>query len=756
MTFFVMRKSSPKIKTGTFWYWNSTPTLSGIRRQLESIAAAGYSCVYIHPMPDEFHKHNFFCGMKCSYLGKKFFSLMKYALEESKRLGLYFMLYDEGGWPSGSVLDTLVKKYPECRAKVVELKEDGSYKETFLDFPDQFRAEPVRRFIEMTHELYKRELGGEFGKSIRGIFTDEPFLRLRLAYPGIVVNDEIISLHKTLHQKDFYRDILPCVGLFKADTPDGENARRIYNDVCSRLFKKHYCEQLAKWCEENNLDLEGHFSGEDDYLSGGATGNLLRVLSPFHVPGVDSIWRQIYPEHPYSFFPRFASSAAMRMKRIQTLCEAFNVYTYAISPKVMNFVANTLLVQGINRILPMPYMYRDTGKYKICCSTDISPRTPAYDAMKTLNDFWEFAADFDAGALDPDVWFFTQCPLPGMEYENKPRSEAQKLYNSRITAACDTLDLNAVFWRFADEDDRDSKHLPRLLIVPEPDSLTEHQKEVIEYWKSRGVAVVKDPAEADLKKYAEFDVSEDNVCRILPCVRPEGRAVMVFNPSESDTVFSFNSDKEYTLLENSAADTVYPLEKRGNSYRLAVPAHSLRILLESAYIENNRKFDFIPVALDWQVVGTEKLRMSLEGNTKYEKRKADVKLPASGNYCELEKDFSGRLVIKSELVSDCDCEAYIQFEKVDFFASLAVNNVDCGSSAFAPYLYKVKLEKGVNKLEMKVSGTAGNEFRRCFKEELEPAGYFNVYAKRFMLYKIDDDKCGVSNRVILIKERNKK
>ncbi|MBO5764944.1 MAG: hypothetical protein J6S24_01560 [Lentisphaeria bacterium] len=749
-------EKSQKIMTGTFWYWNATPTRAGIRRQLAEIASAGYSCVYIHPMPDSFHRQTFFCGMKCRYLGEKFFSLVKYALEESKKLGLKFMLYDEGGWPSGGVLDTLVEKYPECRAKTVRLEEDGSIVETWTNYPDQFRAEPVRRFIEMTHELYKRELGDEFGKSIKGIFTDEPFLKLHVAYPLSVVNDEIVGMLKSMYGKDFYKDILPHIGLFKATTPEAETARALYCDVCSRLFAKHYSEQLAKWCEENNLDLEGHFSGEDEYLPFGVTGNLLRVLTPFHVPGVDVIWRQIYPGQAYEFFPRFATSAAIRAKRSQTLCEAFNVFTYAITPKVMNYVANALMVQGINRILPMPFMYKDTGKHKICCSTDISPRTPAFDAMKDLNAFWNRAADFDAGALDPKVWFFTQAPMRGREYENPERTEIQFAYNREMISYADMLDFAGVFWRFADEDDKDSKTLPELLIVPRPELLLEKQKEAVEFWKSKGVKIVSSPAEADLKKYAALDVADDNKCRILPCVRPEGRAVMVFNSSDEDTVFKFRSGDGYDLLHSGVIDEVYPLRKDGAVYSMEMPAYSLRILIEKPFAANNKEFESSPVELKWQVKAVEALRFSLEDKSRYEKRKVDVPLPASGNYCELDKDFSGRLLLESTLVSDCDCEAYLKFDSVDFYASLRVNSVDCGSAAYAPYIYRIKLKKGVNKLVLKVSGSAGNEFRRCFREELEPAGYFNNYAKRFSLYKIDDDKCGVSQRVFLIKERKNK
>ena len=114
------------LATGIFWFWNATPTPAGIRRQLKDISDAGFNCVYIHPMPDSFHPWNFFVGMKCSYLGKKYFELLAVALEECKKLGLTMMLYDEGGWPSGGVLDRLIARYPECRGKFLTPGENRS------------------------------------------------------------------------------------------------------------------------------------------------------------------------------------------------------------------------------------------------------------------------------------------------------------------------------------------------------------------------------------------------------------------------------------------------------------------------------------------------------------------------------------------------------------------------------------------------------------------------------------------------------
>jgi hypothetical protein len=354
------------ISTGIFWYWNADPTPKGIRTQLESIKEAGFECVYLHPMPDEFHKWNFFQGMYISYLGKKFFELTGYVLQECKRLGLYLMLYDEGGWPSGGVLDRLVKKYPQDRAVYLVRDEAGNITRELSDIPDLFRRETTEHFISMTHELYYRHFGSEFGKTIRGIFTDEPFWRCLSWENKVRWSPGMEKLLKERYNCSFEKDILPFLWHGTRDLPGAPEARKIYLDVCTELFAVNYSEVLGRWCREHNIDLEGHLNGEDEYFISGDQGGFTRRLDGFQVPGVDTIWRQIYPGAGHGTFARFAASAAIRNGRRETLCECFNVYTYFITPRVMGHVGNELLIRGITRILPMPFLYSDRGLRKIC------------------------------------------------------------------------------------------------------------------------------------------------------------------------------------------------------------------------------------------------------------------------------------------------------------------------------------------------------------------------------------------------------
>ena len=105
--------------TGIFWYWNATPTPAGIRRQLAAIAESGISCVYVHPMPDNYCKKHYFVGMKCAYLGKKYFELYRTVLNECKKLGLTLMLYDEGYLAEACPIGVKKRKVNNCMSLIV-------------------------------------------------------------------------------------------------------------------------------------------------------------------------------------------------------------------------------------------------------------------------------------------------------------------------------------------------------------------------------------------------------------------------------------------------------------------------------------------------------------------------------------------------------------------------------------------------------------------------------------------------------------
>ena len=738
-----------KIAAGIFWYWNADPSPGGIRRQLEQIRTAGFECVYLHPMPDSFHKSNFFQGMKIPYLGEKYFALAGIMLEECRRLKLSMMLYDEGGWPSGGVLDTLIRKHPECRAVYLARTENG-YERRICGIPDLLNSHTTECFIRMTHERYRGKFGTEFGRTIRGIFTDEPFWSCQPGGDLVRIADGLGELVEELYHCSFEADILPRLFAGAGDGPDVAEARRAYLDACSRLLAKNYSEVLAAWCARNHLELEGHFNGEDLFFRTGANGDYLRMLDAFDVPGIDTIWRQIYPGGGEGGFARFASSVAIRRGRREALCECFNVYGYFLTPPVMSWVANTLLVKGINRILPMPYLYSDRGKRKICCGTDLSPRNPIWKSFPALNAFWKWAADFHAGALKPKVWLLalTGKPAPDRGKESAAHAAA----DARIQKIMKRLDDSGVFWRFANEQDLREQPLPELLVVPFP-VRSPNLREEIRKAGSAGVRITDGRRSGILREYAQLAIADGAGCRILPCRRPDGDALMIFNPAPCEKVFRFHSREDWGELPppDSAPSEIMPIAVGEGIVNVPLAPYALRILSKHAHRVFSPALSEEVLNPQWRILHTVRTHYSRNGVSCHRKEHRFSRLPESGLYTDLEKDFSGWIVLEGRFFLSEACTGYLEFEQICYAAELAVNGAVAGLRAFAPWVFRSGFRKGWNRLRLTVFSSGGNEWRRCFREELEVAGWVNTYAARFKEYEIDDAFCGVSGKVRLLR-----
>ena len=80
-----------------------------------------------------------------------------------------------------------------------------------------------------------------------------------------------------------------------------------------------------------------------------------------------------------------------------------------------------------------------------------------------------------------------------------------------------------------------------------------------------------------------------------------------------------------------------------------------------------------------------------------------------------------------------------------------MNGKFSGLRAFAPWAFPVTLKAGINRLRLKIFSGAGNEWRRCFREELEPRGWFNVYAQHIREFSMDDAETGVGSASLLLK-----
>lgn len=162
-------------------------------------------------------------------------------------------------------------------------------------YPDLLRADMTQRFIELTHEVYKQEVGDEFGTTVPSMFTDEP------QYCPITTLDTAggkqdvflpwtagieASFAAANEGTDALLDLLPSIIYDRAD--GSALARYRFIDHVAGLFANNYIGELAKWCDANSILATGHMNAEPRLGSQTAqTGDVMRSYEHMGIPGID-------------------------------------------------------------------------------------------------------------------------------------------------------------------------------------------------------------------------------------------------------------------------------------------------------------------------------------------------------------------------------------------------------------------------------------------------------------------------------------
>lgn len=292
-----------KYSSLVFWAWNDAITHDGIDRQLQEFFDAGIGGVIIHAR----------AGLKIAYMSDEWLALFAYAVKSAKTIGMKVVIYDENGWPSGFAGGEVVKQnadfamkqlefYTErplagdvicCYKKVGDVYEMGGddlfvcVKKNF-DYVDLTDCAVTETFIRFTHERYKEICGDEFGKTIIGVFTDEPqyssFEHFKYPYSN-GIDRPFYEFSGLDLQENLWRLYAEKKGEFK----------KLYLQFFADRFLKNFTSVVAQWCEENGLEMMGHYSAEDGIVSSACgNGGVMPHYRLMQRPGIDYLGRR-YP-----------------------------------------------------------------------------------------------------------------------------------------------------------------------------------------------------------------------------------------------------------------------------------------------------------------------------------------------------------------------------------------------------------------------------------------------------------------------------
>lgn len=244
-------------------------------------------------------------------------------------------------------------------------------KDTSQSLEDYLDPAATAQFLSFTHEAYKRVVGDEFGKTILGFRGDEPDYSIS-GLPWTPAFFDRFEKTKGYDIRSFLAAFLQPRGAKL--TPEQLRARADYYGVFADMFRDGFFKPQGEWCAANELEYQVHLNHEEQQLAlAHSEGDFFRDMQYVQIPGIDTIWHQIWTD-TISDFPRFASSAAHVYGHPRAFTESFAAYHPMPDINMARYILNEEFVRGVNLVEvmyfpatstpnhggPMPFM-RDPG-----------------------------------------------------------------------------------------------------------------------------------------------------------------------------------------------------------------------------------------------------------------------------------------------------------------------------------------------------------------------------------------------------------
>lgn len=417
-----------------FWSWNGKLEKEELIRQIHVMKQMGFGGFFMHSRT----------GLQTEYLGSEWFELINQCADEAEKLGMEAWLYDEDRWPSGTA-GGMVTQNSEYRSKyifleVIDSKEfqwNENYitafscelnginyynskrisretpkseytgksiltfrvvepeKSTFYNgytYVDTLNREATERFLELTHEKYKKFCGNRIGSSIKGIFTDEP-------HRGSLMDGFSLSetnaryyapwtkkLFENFNEKYGYDLVEKLPELFLRNA--GKVVSKVkwqYVELLQEMFIDNFARPINEWCKKNNLILTGHVLHEDSLTAQTAmNGSLMRYYEYMDYPGVDVLTEK----NNNHWIVKQVASAAHQLGKKRVLSELYGATGWDINFEGYKAAGDWQTLFGINLRCPHLSWYTMEGEAKRDYPASILHQSSCWKEYKCVEDYF--------------------------------------------------------------------------------------------------------------------------------------------------------------------------------------------------------------------------------------------------------------------------------------------------------------------------------------------------------------------------------
>lgn len=754
------------------WFWNGPVSKEKTEEQILEMKRLGIRAFYIVAQPKVFRPASIPTRLEPEYLSEEFFEHIKFAIEKARELGMECWIYDEGGWPSGGVCGKLLYEHPECGKRSlgrreVTLKygevykrsspdvaasfvnddimindgyvaakdvvideyfsEDISWKNPGIpDYPDLTRADSTEHFINMTHEKYKKHLGEYFGNSLTAVFTDEP------CAPVLAFNSDLVRLY----EEEWGESVLPHLPALhnrvKATGKDITVRRRWY-DLVSREFCKNFLKKCKSWSNENKLEFTGHLDC-DNTLKGcmdGRNYQIMRGLRCFDIPGVDVIWRQIFPGEKKDyflngeyictfsenkFFPRYASSAARQIGEDVSMTESFGVYGNGLTYEQMRYVIGFQTIRGINKFNPLLVSYDRCGHLMTGELPSFEEKQASHAYLGEFNRYMERLSyvltrgkrECSVALYYPvnDIWAGESIAQISEEYDSLGFSMERRgidfdIVDDDVIVSTPDIDRGIISMGKAEYSE---------IAIPKSAYIPEKTKEMLDRFVKGGGKIHYSAEE--ISPTVEVFSSGGNIL-VMKRELDDGRMICLFNQSEKADTVSVEVGKSCGYVIDITNGEILKLVEEdgfcnlnllsGETVAIYLTDRKLEAKENSEYSDSMLLFNFDIKRVKSFVIGDMDSE-SIDINEEY--IKAEL-----GDWSDrFGADFSGSCIYKTEF-QGFDTNVLLELGDVKYVAEPILNGKSLGVKVMPPYNFEIpkKLMKEKNVLEIRVTNTPGNQ-----------------------------------------------
>lgn len=271
-------------------------------------------------------------------------------------------------------------------------------------------AEATQILINEVYEPHYQHYKDEFGKTFAGFFSDEPRFGNMHGAEGSIGRTEMVYPWRDGMLEEFFTNDYLYLPLLEPITANGKEKeiRLKYMNIVSEEYRKNFTAVLAGWCHERNVEYIGHLIEDNNAHArlGYGAGHYFRAIEPQDMAGIDVVLNQIMPgmdEHINKSMTRigwdgeFFHYGLGKMgaslghldpkKKGRTMCEVYGAYGWAEGLNLMKFIADHMLVRGVNHFVPHAF------SPKTFPDPDCPPHfyahghNPEFRYMKILNEY---------------------------------------------------------------------------------------------------------------------------------------------------------------------------------------------------------------------------------------------------------------------------------------------------------------------------------------------------------------------------------